>query len=369
MEHTPLESLSPAVEKVAGRAAPEPARLMAARGMAPLGPADLAVALYQLAASNPPGTPIHDSAVATAAKMPDKIAQGAIEAVSTDARVVDFYAHRWVGRAQAIELVLQAASTSDETVHYLASVCEEAQLELIAKNEHRLLRAPQIIAALYLNKKTRMSTAQRAVELAVRNNVVVEGISSFEELKQAIELSGAQPPAPAPSEDAVFKEVAEQAAAERAAQPIEPEPEAAEAAAPAEKRKDETQLKDLSTAAKIRAATLGNAFVRSVLIRERNKQVAMACIKSPAVSDTEVVKYAANRALDDEIIRYISEQRSWVRNYQVKVALVNNPKCPVKASMKIMESLQIRDLKNLASSKGIPTALANAAKGLLQKKQ
>jgi hypothetical protein len=124
-------------------------------------------------------------------------------------------------------------------------------------------------------------------------------------------------------------------------------------------------LTALSIAAKVRAATLGNAFSRAVLIRDSNKQVAMACIRSPGVTDSEALRYASNRALDDDVIRHIANNRQWLRLYGVKVALVNNPKCPVGVSMRLLPHLSVRDLKNLARSKGIPSALATAAKQML----
>ncbi len=112
-------------------------------------------------------------------------------------------------------------------------------------------------------------------------------------------------------------------------------------------------------------ATLGNAFARSVLIRDTNRQVAMAAIRSPAVTDMEVLRYAANRGLDDDIIRFISNQRRWVRLYGIKVALCNNPKCPLPVAMRFLPHLNVRDLKALARSKGIPSALCTAAKQML----
>src|SRR5262249_43223242 len=125
------------------------------------------------------------------------------------------------------------------------------------------------------------------------------------------------------------------------------------------------KISDLSPAGKIRLATLGNAFARAVLIRDTNRQVAMAAIRSPAGTDMEVLRYASNRGLDDEIVRYIANQRQWVRLYGVKVALVNNPKCPLPVSMRFLAHLNVRDLKSVSRSKGIPSALSMAAKQML----
>jgi hypothetical protein len=275
-----------------------------------------------------------------------------------------------------LEKVVLNKATADETFAHLATLVDENGLEMIAKNEERLLRHPQIIAALYMNAKTRMSTAQRALELAVRNGVRVDGIPAFDEAARTIHQSGAPDPEQAAKEDAAFARATEvgvdQAAGlqmvavdeKEALAQAEAEAAAAEAAAEVDAEKTQ-KISELSPAAKIRLATLGNAFARAVLIRDTNRQVAMAAIRSPAVTDMEVLRHAQNRGLDDEIVRYIANQRHWVRLYGVKVALVNNPKCPLPVSMRFLPHLNVRDLKMLSRSKGIPSALSTAAKQML----
>jgi hypothetical protein len=382
LELTPLESLAPSIEKVAGASAPAPLKMMAARGLAPLKPFELLTALYQLVVTSEEA--LRAAALKSATDVREKMLAGGL-AEPLDPRVLDFFARRVWQKPKQIETILLNRATADETFRHLATLCGEVELEMIAKNEARLLRHPEIIAALYLNPKTRMSTAQRALELAVRNGVKVEGIPAFEEVVKALE----QPATPeqAQREDEAFKRAAEVAidadaglslsvvdheeaaklAAEEAARadalasgelPPEAKPEEVE-----EKKK---RLTDLSPAAQIRAATLGNSFARAVLIRSKNKQVAIACIRSPGVSDPEAIHYAANRSLDEEIIRYVAAKRQWTRLYGIKVALCNNPKCPLPTAMSFLPHLRPPELKALARSKGIPTALANAAKQLLR---
>jgi len=378
LELTPLATLPPAVDRACGPKAPPPMRLMAARGLAPLGPADLLTALYQLGVSD--DATLKSAAMKTALELPEKILGGAL-GEKLDARVLDFFARRVWQKPKLLSIVLYNAATDDETFRHLATLCREDELEIIAHNQERLLRSPGIIAALYMNPKTRMSTVQRAVELAVRNQVRVEGIPLFDETAKAIASSGALTPEQAAAEDAAFKRAAEvaidpavglsltpldekeaEALAEAAAEKAEAEAEATEA----EVEEKKQRLVDLNATSKIRAATLGNAFARAVLIRDTNKQVAMACIRSPAVTDSEAMRYAMNRSLDDEVIRYIANNRQWTRLHGIKVALCNNPKCPIPVSMRLLPHLGLRDLKSLARSKGIPSALANAAKQILQ---
>lgn len=377
--HGPLETLSPAVDRAIGEKAPPPMKLMAARGLAPLGPVDLVTALYHLAQGQ--DETLKKAALKSAAELPEKILGGALE-TPLDARVLDFFARRLIQKPALLEKVLLNRATDDDSFVFLAKMGDEGATEMIAKNEERLLRHPPIIAALYMNAKTRMSTAQRAVELAIRNNVEVEGIPAFEETKRAIaEGLGIKP-----EDDAAFKsasetlvdsgvkitalEPEEQAKLDALlAEKAEQEAEGATPEAQAEGDEKKERIDQLSVVAKIRLATLGNAFARSVLIRDRNRQVSTAAIRSPAISDSEVVHYAANRALDEDIIRYISNNRSWLRLYSVKVALCNNPKCPLPTAMRLMPHLRIAELKLLSRSKGIPSSLATAAKQMVAQRR
>lgn len=380
LDLTPLETLPPGVERAVGAKAPAPMKMMAARGMAPLPPGDMATALYQLSFSDDEA--VKSAAFKSAAELPERILGAALDQ-PLDARVLDFYGRRVFGKPPLLEKLLLNKATADETFRHLAGLVGESGLEMIAKNEERLLRHPPIIAALYMNPKTRMSTAQRALELAVRNHVRVDGIPAFEEAARAIQQSGAPDPAQAAKEDAAFARAAEVAVdttaalglvavdenealaqAEAEAQAAEQAVESGELAEEEKKQK----ISELSPASKIRLATLGNAFARAVLIRDTNRQVAMAAIRSPAVTDMEVLRYANNRGLDDEIVRFIANQRHWVRLYGVKVALVNNPKCPLPVSMRFLPHLNVRDLKALSRSKGIPSALSTAAKQMLQQR-
>jgi hypothetical protein len=379
LDLTPLESLPPAVDKVAGEKAPPPLKLMAARGLAPLGPGDLATAVYQLAHTGDDA--VKQAALKTAVELPEKILGGAL-AEALDPRVLDFFARRVWQKRKLLEAILLNRAAHDQTFRHLATLVGEEDLELIAKNEERLLRHPDIIAALYMNPKARMSTVQRAIELAVRNGVRVDGIPAFDEAARAIEESGAMTAEQLAAEDAAFKKASEimvdPAAAlaisavdedEKAALEAEEAKRAEELAEQAgENEEEKKQIKDLNIAAKVRAATIGNAFTRAVLIRDTIKLVAMACIRSPGVTDAEAMRYAGNRSLNDDVIRYIANNRAWVRLYGVKVALLNNPKTPIATSMRLLPHLNIRDLKNLARSKGIPSQLATAAKNMLSQR-
>lgn len=370
MQHTPLDpaQVSPGVAKVINPATPMPAKMMAAKGLAPLPPADMVTVLYQF--SLDADATLAEAAKGTANRLPDNILAAALGS-AIDPRVIDFFAHNLVEKSALIETILFNAATSDETFIGLAAKLKERELEILAGNAQRILRTPAIIEALYFNKSARMSTIDRLIEFAVRNGLTLSNIPQFNEIAASIlgsapqqaEAPVAAPPAGDMSGglDDIFNAALSENFDEGPLGSLEFE----------EENQDESlnNLSKLSINAKIRLATLGNAFHRMSLIRDSNRMVSMAAIKSPGVSEQEVIKYANNRGLSEDVIRYISEKREWQKSYQVKLALVSNPKTPMAHTLRLLVHLRPNDLRQLMRSKNIPSQVSQAAKRQLQKKQ
>lgn len=375
LEPIAREALPAVVAGVAG--GPAPAKLMAVRGMAPLRPAELLLAVYQLSFDADPA--VKSAAEAAPASLPDKILLGPLgEALAP--QVLHFFAERLPReRRQAIEKILYNRATADDTFVYLAKQLDEAGLEIILQNEVRLLRSTALVEAIYFNKNARMSSVSRALELCARNHVRLDGIPGFDEIVAAI-LADPNATVPSASDESFAAVLADGEAAA-------PAPEVAagadQAVAPAagevagqdgDKKKKAggttfIKFDELKIFEKIRLATVGNAYCRQVLIRDTNRLVAMAVIRSPSLSDMEVVAAASNRAVCDDVIRYIANSREHIKDYAVKQALVNNPKCPLATSLRLLNFLHADDLKALSRSKNVPGALATAAKKLLQARE
>lgn len=361
--------LSPAAQKAL---AAGPARMVAARGLLPLPrPAELAAVLYQLALDG--DAAIAAAAQATAAQLPDKLLASVLADPGVEPLVLDWLAARCARTPALRDALLAAPGLADDTAAQLAAVGDADTVDAVARNEQRLLRCPAVIAAMFHNPRARMSTVDRAVELAVRGGVRVEGIAAWDELQRA--LTGAATPAGGTAgetaggtaDDALFVEtLASALEVPDPAGDAEAEPDGAaaapDAASPAAVPEKKLQLARLSVPAKIRLATLGNAFARSQLIRDPIKMVAMAAIKSPGITDNEALKYASNQQLGDDVIRYIANRRDWTRLYGVKLSLVMNPKTPLQEVTRLLPHLRQKDLSNVAKSKGVPTAVAAQAR-------
>jgi len=112
---------------------------------------------------------------------------------------------------------------------------------------------------------------------------------------------------------------------------------------------------------KIKLAHTGDRSVRNLLIKDNNRVVALSVLKNPKLTEQEVVRTISSTSISEEIIREIANSRQWMKCYNVKCAMAFNPHTPLSFSLKIVDYLRDRELKQLAKSKGIPGALVNAA--------
>lgn len=389
----PAAELGPVAAKFVGEGAPGKLRKLVASGLAPLPPRDLLVGIYQLWVEN---DELSELAGKTVEGLPPPVLDGALGDRGLPAGVLDLLGRKFARRPEVLDPVVRHARVDDETLVGVARVCPERICDVLADNQTRWLACPRIVASLYQNRHCRMSVIHRMIELAEREGVEL-GLPAMEEIRQALADSGPVDEA----RDAAFAQVhatPEAAEAEDRALTLlgaadvddelelpelegdgelfegELEPEAvaeepADAGLSVGRSRRLQQLLDMRPLEKIRTALLGDKYDRSVLVRDASKLVALATIKSPKVRDDEVVAYAANRAIPHEVITYISNRRDWIKLYTVKLNLVMNPKTPMARSMTLLSHLNRMDVRKVARSKGIPSALATAAKRKLDQRR
>jgi hypothetical protein len=121
------------------------------------------------------------------------------------------------------------------------------------------------------------------------------------------------------------------------------------------------QLQEMTVPQKVEFALKCNKEARTILIRDPTRLVQMSVIKSPKITETEVVMIASNRFIHEDVLRYISTKRDWMKNYEIRVGLVFNPKTPIFISMKQVPTLKERDLSKLGKSKSVAKALSVSA--------
>ena len=112
---------------------------------------------------------------------------------------------------------------------------------------------------------------------------------------------------------------------------------------------------------RIQLAVKGGREERMLLIRDPNKIVQRGVLQSPRLTDLEVENFAAMTNVSQEVLRIISKNRNFMKNYVVTRNLTKNPKSPLDVSLHLLPRLVPTDLKQLAANKNVPETLRSMA--------
>jgi hypothetical protein len=344
--------LSAAAEKYARRDAPREVRLMAARGALPLQPVELATVLFAL---------MHDEDAevkSTARDSLEGLPQNVMSTVLTSPAhpaVLDHLARAFQEDEEHLERIVLNANTADGTVAFLAGRPFKKIVDIVANNQQRLMRCPAIVDALGDNPLTGRS--------------VIERILAFLGLPLPVEEEEeSEPLAVAEVSDEEARAALEVVLGASFSALVEEHEEEVDPAELQQGGNLYSLLQNLSVFQKIKLGRMGNKEARSLLVRDRNKIVAVAAVTSPKITDQELITIAQSRVVGDEVIRVICRNKDITKNYQVKLALSTNPKTPQATAMKFVNYLQDKDLRALVRSKDVPTVISTHARRLLTRK-
>jgi len=370
-------TVAPALLKFVGQDVAKPMRLNAARGALPLPPKDLVTVVFAL--SRDPDPEVQNVARENILKIPNAVLKSVLSDQNTHPLILDFFARNLAQDSELQELITLNRATDDETIAFQASLTNKRLVDIISNNQIRLLRSTEIVDALAENPLTSPAMLDRIIkflELEAKRAPAKpaqagagEGIEvEIEEVKEELEQ-----PSLEEGLDTVTLEGEE---VENAWAKLSYHPELLtdkQYASQKEQEEDEANLSQkigkMKVSEKIKLALVGNLQARSLLIRDSNKLVATAVLKSPRITDSEIEAVSKSRSVSEDVIRQIAHSKEWTRNYQVKVNLVNNSKTPVGDAIKFLNYLRDKDLGQVAKSKNVPQPVVTAARKLLQTRQ
>jgi hypothetical protein len=122
------------------------------------------------------------------------------------------------------------------------------------------------------------------------------------------------------------------------------------------------RLAGMNVMQRIKVAMRGRREERSILIRDPNRLVSVAVLSSPKVTDAEVESFAKMANVSEEVLRVIGMNRQWTKNYGVVAGLVRNPKTPVAISLTLLQRINDKDVRVLATDRNIPEPIRIAAR-------
>lgn len=197
----------------------------------------------------------------------------------------------------------------------------------------------------------------------------VEDIGVFEEVQKAntqrpgiLKLLYDHPDTPDNVRDAVARLLSLPVKVSREIEEIKKK----ELAKPKEARKETLSYKvqKLTVSERIKLALRGSREIRTLLLKDTNKEVILTVLDNPKITETEIEMIARSRNVPDEALRIIARNREWMKSYAVLQALITNPKTPPGIAMGFISSLKVKDIALLEKNKNIAEVVRAAAKRL-----
>jgi regulator of extracellular matrix RemA (YlzA/DUF370 family) len=394
-----IKSANPVVKAIVSGTAPQPARLAAARGLLPLPQNDLLEVLVALRRNDDPE--IAEAATETLQAETSEDLLIAAKAEDTVPSVLSYLATLENGARELHEATILNARTPDEALAKLAaSVTDGSLLELIAVNQQRLVRSPDIIAAILSNPARSAEAERHARETRkeffekergarqIAQELRVQGKTAAAEFFEAAELTTVVGDLslddawiiaehievsdddidvawlPAERYEELLTETVEEAAA-NVQRAIEHE-RIETGAVSAERISLIRRIMYMSARDRMKLAMKGDREARSILIRDSNKVVCTGVINNPRITEQEVENIAAMRTVADEVLRLIALNRAWARSYLIIHNLVRNPRTPIPTVISILPRIRTKDLHNLTQNRNVSEGVRRQAHRLTQ---
>jgi len=347
-------------------------RLMIAKSIVPLPPAELGLTLYCLMADENP-------AVAAAAEsafdeLPTNILRN-MATMNLPAKVLDYIMRNYYDEDdedRILEAVVFNMATGRETLKSLIHVAPLRILEMIAGNQNRLIREPGLVFEFGEGRGVTMGLLARILEFARRQNL----ITADEEdriIDKFLHRGKAEEVVEEVRVEDVVKEIVGEDGAPDWEFPVFMTTDYetlmnmdADARIIEEKMKARMNMRDLIrkmvVPQKLRLAVRGNMEARKILIEDSLSMVAKSVLKSPRISKTEIERAAALKTIDPEVLEEIAKDGGFMRTYAIRHALVVNPKTPLTIANRLLSTLMEKDIKEISKSKAVPAAVQSIAR-------
>jgi hypothetical protein len=257
---------------------------------------------------------------------------------------------------EIVSALVRNRSLPNDALVALAGSAEGKIQEIIVTNQRRLIEEPKILEALLDNPRLTGDVRRRALEAREEFFEKRAARDARLEAERALEVEEALDEEAQAALDEILAQVDEAEDVPASAPPPDEIPE--------EEKPVWVRILNMSVSARVRYAFQCDRTGRAILIKDRNRLVCSAVIRSPRVTESEVESFASMRNLESEVLRLIGTNREWMRKYPIMHTLVRNPKAPIGVVLPLINRLNLRDLKNLSQDRNVPEAVRLSARKL-----
>jgi hypothetical protein len=328
-------------------ATPKKVRMMIARGLAPLPPNETIEFLVRLLKDNDAEVSSQAEKTLVAWDKEEILVQ--LKSPDCPPSILEYFAAT-ADAESILQAILTNPSSPNELIQSLAATIPLQLLEVILDNRVRIIDFPPILDGIRKNPAATPEVLRLAQEIEVeflggkKKEYAVESAEESESLEEpSFELEFDVPP-----EDLTLEGL-----------PLDNEARESEII---------KRIASLPAREKIRYALFGNREIRTILVRDTNREVARAAIRSPKLTGNEVEAIASMRSVGEDILREVGNSKTWTKSYVVVHNLIKNPKTPPVISQRLLFRLRIQDLMMLTRDRSISDAVRyNAGRALRQR--
>lgn len=374
-------------------------RLIVARGFLPLEPDVLAPALLFLTEDE--DEEVRETARSTILEMPVNIVKTIARDKLISPKILDLLARIRIGDEELLETILFNPATADGTFEFIASNGPSKIIEILSGNQERMLRNPRLMERILKNKNT---SPYVRMQLELYQQEIREQKAAREEaaaiLAESV-LEKKPPVAARPVQEAVREPEKPKPEPQQPVKPVftaKPVKESPSSPRPAKPAADESveneekidlyeeaeqppvdtahdggsiahKISTMNVADKIKLATLGTREERFLLMRETNRLVAMAALKSPKTTEEEIEQIAKMKNVIEDVLRDIGTAREFIQSPSIRKALLENPRCPIGVSLNLLKFVSEKELNGLSKNRNIPEAIRTAARRMILQKE
>ncbi|MCL1892925.1 MAG: hypothetical protein FWG02_01645 [Holophagaceae bacterium] len=322
--------------------------------------------LYALSHAVNTESELSTKALETLSGLPSSIVLGAI---STEIETSDVLGLVLLHRSETdlLEAALLNNVLTAEWMERAIPALPEKLLDIALNNQVLWIQRPTILDALEThpdgttNLKRRITEFRKDILGQLDSALAQERIDVLEDVESGA-LDKAWGALPLPKED----DEAITAAFDANLVPHEtPEEVAKEVIQP---RSVSQRIMKLATNQKIILALKGGKEERTILMREANRLIQVNVVLNGRITEGEITYIAQMRTVHEEVIRIISNNREWMRKYQVLKAIVTNPRTPLPIAMNLLKRINEFDLKLMSKDRNVAEVLRREAKRIVEKK-
>ncbi len=343
MAETPEVELLESIET--GQA---PRRILefAARGFVPLPPGELVRAIGSiLSLQDPELGPLAED---TFRGFEPAALQAALASTGVRSEQIVAIARRTAEDKAPAPLISHRA-VSAETLGRLAERTGPALQDILVTNQARLLAAPYIVERLFENPQISADIRRRADEFL--EEFFIKKLREEPEESERGDTSEATPEGAEQQTASWQKTESDEIGEDTAGKSIL------------------SRVSTMNVAQRIRLAYRGNKEERMFLVRDRNRLVSTAVLKSPKTREADAEAIANMKNVSEDVLRGISFRKEWMRNYSVMSAIVKNARSPIDITLPLVVRLTVRDMKLLTTDKNVPEAVRLSARRELIRRQ